>query len=126
MSVAKASGSKWLVLGILLGGLLVGAPCCRQFILSRHHYEEVDTFFRGSVKGKQVLGITYREYDGIGFMEGERWKVLLDNDGGDPMTIYQRRSCFQESVPHQPQVEIAGDFIQIDDGESKLRIQVQQ
>jgi hypothetical protein len=63
--------------GAVFGGLLVGAFGYLQRLKTEHHYREIETFFRGTVAGKEVLGISYFEYDGIGFMEWNQWKVLM-------------------------------------------------
>ena len=112
----------FILAGVILGGLLVGAYGYVRMLATRHHYSELETFFRGNVWGKEVLGIAYLDYHGLGFMERTQWKIELRDHQGQSIVIYQNRSVFQESTPHTPKIEIKDEQIWIDDGENKLMI----
>ena len=110
------------IIAALIGGILVGACWVVYLVNTQHHYREVDTFFNGSIAGKKVAGVSYFDYHGMGFLELNKWRVELVGAQGDRVVIYQKQAVFQESVPHQPKIEIKGDQILIDDGESKLAV----
>lgn len=110
----------------IFGGLLVGAFWFFHSLKTEYHYHEVETFFRGTVRGKEVLGISYFDYHGIGIMEGNQWKILLRDASGQDVTVYQNRPVFQERIPYQPKIEIKGTDIFIDDGENKFSVGVNQ
>ena len=113
-----------IVGGMLVGGLLVGGFCFLQSLKIEHHYRELETFFRGSVAGKEVLGISYFDYHGIGFMESNQWRIQLQDSNGQSIVVYQNRPTFQEAIPYQPEIKIEGEKILIDDGENNLTIAV--
>lgn len=113
-----------VLLGAVLGGSLVGGYDYLLRLGVEHHYQELETFFRGRVGERDVLGISYFDYHGIGFLQGNDWKVVLQDENGRRIMIHQNQSSFQESIPHQPKIEIQGDDILIDDGEVKLRVTV--
>lgn len=108
-----------LLIGLVLGGLMAAAY---DKLTMQHHYKELETFFRGEVAGKQVLGISYFDYHGLGFMEGNEWKVVLRDPYGADVIIYQNHPVFQESLPYQPEIKIQGLEISIDDGINKLKV----
>ncbi len=110
-----------LLVGMVLGGLMVAAY---DELTMRHHCREWETFFRGEVAGRQVLGISYFDYHGWGFMEYNKWKVVLRDPDGQDVVIYQNRPVFQEPLPHGPHIEIQGSEISIDDGINKLKVSV--
>jgi hypothetical protein len=112
----------WLLLGMLVAGL----PLLVELGRSRYHYSEIDTFFKGSLDDKQVVGISFIEYQGFGFITGTNWKVQLINPDRTRITVYEKSSVFQENVPHQPSIEIKDGQIHLDDGEEKLVISVQR
>lgn len=92
-----------------------------------HHYLDHGIFYQGALPdGRRVLGTAFSEYDGIGIMALTRWKVEVVDRHGQSVRLYQKSAVFQEKVPHQPKVEIRGNHIQIDDGEDKLVILLQQ
>jgi hypothetical protein len=113
-----------VALGTVFGGLIGAAFCILLSLKSEHHYREIETFFRGNVAGKTVLGVSYFDYHGVGFMESNQWKILLQDSNGQSIVIYQNRPMFQEGIPHQPDVEIKDTAILIDDGENKLKLEV--
>lgn len=125
MSTAR-SKLIWFLFGIVMGSLIVGVPSAIRILGLKHHYQKLNTFFRGSVNDVDIEGVGYFDYFGFGFMEGEQWKVQLVNRraGHSPMIIYQNRYDFQESIPHQPTVKIVGDHVLIDDGEINLAVTV--
>lgn len=111
--------------GIGLGGLLVGIPLGLRLLSTQHHYFEHETFFKGQLGNREVRGITYFEYQGIGFLESGRWKVELLRPGNpDPTTIYTSASAFQEALPRQPTISITDSEIRIEDGEQILKVRV--
>jgi hypothetical protein len=112
----------WLLLGMLVAGL----PLLVELGRSRYHYSEIDTFFKGSLDDKQVVGISFIEYKGFGFIAGTNWKAQLINPDRARITVYEKSSVFQENVPHQPSIEIKDGQIHLDDGEEKLVISVQR
>ena len=118
--------ARWVAVGIAFGGILGGVSCFLQYLRNAHHYREIETFFRGSVAGQEVLGISYFDYHGIGFMESNQWKILLQDANGQRVVIYQNRPVFQEGIPHQPHIEIKNTAILIDDGNNKLKLEVHQ
>lgn len=126
MQPSKKTKALCIALGAVLGGLIGAAFCVLQSLKSEHHYREIETFFRGNVAGKQVLGISYFDYHGVGFMESNQWKILLQDSNGQSIVIYQNRPIFQEGIPHQPHIEIKDTAILIDDGENKLKLEVHQ
>jgi hypothetical protein len=112
-----------MILGMVLGGMLVGVLAWGNWF---PHYWEDETFFRGKIGDKEVVGISYHEFHGLGFMDTGRWKVVLGNPGDAILTLYDRERLFQESIPHQPKVEIRdGNRVLIDDGEDKLSVTVE-
>jgi hypothetical protein len=116
---------RWIV--CFLAGMLVMAVPCGAYLLNKgHHYSELGSFFKGSVGDRQVVGVAFVEYDGLGMMELTQWKVELMNRSGQRVTLYRKSSVFQEKTPHQPTVKISGREIQIDDGEDKIAITVQE
>ena len=112
--------------GVVIGGSLGGGFCFLQSLQNEHHYRDSETFFQGSVAGKEVLGISYLDYHGSGIMESNRWKILLQDSSGRSITIYQNQPAFQEAIPHQPHIAITDTAILIDDGENKLKVEVRQ
>jgi hypothetical protein len=110
--------------GMIMGGLLVGAHFRLRLLGAQHHYREIATFFRGKVLDKEVVGIAYLDYHGLGIMERTQWKIELRDGHGQSLIIYQNRSLFTESVPHTPEIEINDAQIRIDDGENALTITV--
>ena len=126
MQPSKKTKALCIALGAVLGGLIGAAFCILQSLKRAHHYREIETFFRGNVAGKEVLGISCLDYHGVGFMESNQWKVLLQGSNGQSIVIYQNRPTFQESIPHQPHIEIKDKAILIDDGENKLKLEVHQ
>ena len=121
MRVAKAQVI-FLLAGVLLGGLVGTA---QYWFTLKHHYQELETFFRGETAGRQVVGISFFDYYGLGFFQYNQWKVVLrDPDGGD-VIIYQNRPVFQEPKPYRPEIEIRGSEISIDDGINNLKVAVQ-
>jgi hypothetical protein len=120
-----AIGKKRIWFGALLSGaVMIGLLYGLHLIRSKHHYRELETFFRGSVGETPVLGISFLDYDGWGFLETNQWKVVIEDEAGRRTTIYQKRPVFQESIPYQPKVTISDRKITINDGESKLDIEV--
>jgi hypothetical protein len=126
MQPSKKTKALYIALGSVLGGLIGAAFCIAQSLKSAHHYREIETFFRGNVAGKEVLGISYLDYHGVGFMESNQWKILLQDSNGQSIVIYQNRPMFQEGIPHQPHIEIKDTAILIDDGENELKVEVHQ
>jgi hypothetical protein len=126
MQPSKKTKALCIALGAVLGGLIGAAFCILQSLKSEHHYREIETFFRGNVAGKEVLGISYFDYHGVGFMESNQWKILLQDSNGQSIVIYQNRPIFQEGIPHQPHIEIKDTAILIDDGENRLKLEVHQ
>lgn len=113
------------ITGALLGSLLSGIPLGALLLKSEHHYGELEVFFKGKLGNREVRGVSYFDYHGIGFMESNQWKVEILRPGNpDPTTIYHGRPVFQEALPRQPTVSIASNAIRIDDGEQVLTIQV--
>lgn len=112
------------LVGMLTGAVLAGGYGALRLFNAKHHYREINTFFRGKVAGKEVLGISYFDYHGIGFMERNQWKILLKDRDARSIMIYQNRPIFQESIPHQPEIEIKDGKILINDGENHLTIEV--
>ena len=121
-SPSKKFYALWTLVGVLIGGLAVGVNDRLKYI---HHYQELETFFRGTVAGREVLGISYFEYDGIGFMQWNQWKVVLRDQSDSRVTIYQNHPIVQEPIPHQPNIKIEGSDVSIDDGENKLKVHVE-
>lgn len=115
------------VVWFLFGVLSIALPIGWYWLKTGHHYSEYGTFFRGALgEGRQVVGIAFVEYDGIGFMELTKWKIQVLDRYGQRMTLYQKSSVFQEKTPHTPKVEISGNQIRIDDGEEQLVVSVQR
>lgn len=109
-----------LVVGTLLGGLVIWGYTWGKW---SPHYHEDDIFFRGMVGDREVLGIYYHEFQGLGFMDSGRWKVVLRGVDQQDVLLYQNRPVFQEPIPHQPEVKILdGNRVSIDDGEVKLSV----
>ena len=104
--------------GIIMGGVLVGV------LKAKHHYREIEIFFRGRVAGKDVVGISYFDFHGLRFFESNQWKIELRDPYRESLIIYQSRPVFQESIPHQPKIEIKDRQILIGDGENNLTIEV--
>ena len=126
MKVSTKTKALCIVAGTLFGGLLVGVFWFLHALKTEHHYRELETFFRSSVAGKEVLGISYFEYHGIGIMESNQWKIQLQNSNGQSIMVYQNRPIFQEAIPHQPKIEIKNEKIMIDDGENNLTITINE
>jgi hypothetical protein len=78
-----------------------------------HHYLDHGIFYQGALPDGRRVALT-------------RWKVEVVDRHGQSVRLYQKSAVFQEKVPHQPKVEIRGNHIQIDDGEDKLVILLQQ
>ena len=120
----KQKSHKW-VISFIAGALVASVPLGLYLLTKGHHYSEHGTFFKGTLGEQQVVGISFVEYDGMGFMELTQWKVHLVGRYGQRVTLYQKSSVFQEKTPHQPRVEISGPQIHIDDGEDKITITIQ-
>jgi len=114
---------RW-ILCFLAGALVSAIPLGLYLLTKGHHYSEYGTFFKGTLGTQQVVGISFVEYDGLGFMELTQWKVELVNRSGQRVTLYRKSSVFQEKTPHQPTVKISGREIHIDDGEDKVAITI--
>ena len=110
-----------LLIGMVLGGLMVAAY---YELTVRHRYRELETFFSGEVAGRRVLGISFFDHDGLGFMEYNKWKVVLRDSNDQDVIIYQNRPVFQESLPYLPEIKIQGLEISIDDGINRLKVSV--
>jgi hypothetical protein len=104
----------------LIGGALVAVCWLVYVVNTKHYYQEIGTFFTGSVSDKKVIGVTYYESHGFQIIELPKWRIDLIGPQANPVTIYQNKKCFQESVPHKPKIEIMGDHILIDDGQSSF------
>lgn len=110
----------------LFGVLSIALPMGCYWLKTGHHYSEHGTFFRGALgEDRQVVGIAFVEYDGIGIMELTKWKVQVLDRYGHRMTLYQKSSVFQEKTPHTPKVKIKGNQIHIDDGEEEFLFAIQ-
>ncbi len=109
---------------LLAGVFLAGFACC-FWLKAAPHYEELETFFQGELAGRQVRGVSYFDYHGLGFFQYNRWKVVMEAADGSAVTLYQNQPVFQEPKPYQPEIEIKGSEIWIDDGKNKLRINVE-
>ncbi|MCF7789155.1 MAG: hypothetical protein K9N47_23725 [Prosthecobacter sp.] len=120
----QGKSHRWII-SFIAGALVAVIPLGFYSLTKGHHYSEHGTFFRGALDGQQVVGVAFVEYDGWGFMELTQWKVELVNRLGQRVTLYRKSSVFQEKIPHQPQVEISGGQIHIDDGEDKMTITFQ-
>lgn len=115
----------YVMVGIVFGGLAIGLPCLIYIFSSQHQYRELDTFFKGQMGEYEVQGISYLDYHGIGFLEGNQWKVQLIKKNSAPVIIYQNRSSFQESIPHQPNATLEGNQLHLDDGEVALTVTIE-
>ncbi|RBP45802.1 hypothetical protein DES53_102184 [Roseimicrobium gellanilyticum] len=114
------------LLGTVIGGLAVGTVFVFYALATKHHYQELETFYRGNVAGHEVVGISYFDYHGVGFMESNKWKVQMRRADDQLVTLYQSRPLFQEALPHQPKIEVLDNVIHIDDGIVKLAITVEK
>jgi hypothetical protein len=125
---ARTKTIRTLCSGMLLGAFLVGAPIYVRGLMREQHYREIERFFEGNVGKREVFGISFFEYTGWGFMAGNKWKVVMQEEGigRPPVILYEEASVFQESAPHQPTIEIEGNLISIDDGIRSLRINVEE
>ena len=113
--------------GMLLGAFLVGVPIYLRGLLREQHYCEIERFFEGTVGNRKVIGISFFEYSGFRPMELNKWKVVMQEEGcGEPVILYEEAACFQESIPHQPTIQIEGNVIFINDGIRILRISVEE
>ena len=115
--------SRWIVC-FLAGALVSAVPLGIYSLTQSHHYSEYGAFFKGALDDQQVVGVSFVEYDGLGFMELTQWKVDLVSRSGQRVTLYRKSSVFQEKTPHQPTVKISGREIRIDDGEDKIAITI--
>ncbi len=121
----KGKSHRW-VISFVIGALVAAVPLGLYCLTKGHHYSEHETFFRGTLDGQQVVGVSFVEYDGRGLMELTQWKVELINRSGQRVTLYRKSAVFQERIPHQPAVEISGHRIFIDDGEDKIALTIQE
>lgn len=94
MQPSRKTKLSCIAAGALLGGLLVGGLGFVQQLKTEHHYRELNTFFRGTVAGNEVLGISYLDYHGPGIMEGNQWKVQLRGPNARNILVYQNRPAF--------------------------------
>jgi hypothetical protein len=120
----KGKSHRW-VISFIAGALVAVIPVGLYCLTRGHHYSEHGTFFRGTLDGQEVVGVSFVEYDGLGLIEPIQWKVELVNRGGQQVTLYRKSAVFQEKIPHQPKIEISTGQIQIDDGEDKMTITIQ-
>ena len=116
---------RW-ILCFLAGALVSAVPLGLYLLTKGHHYSEHGTFFKGTLGTQQVVGISFVEYDGLGFMEPIQWKVELVNRFGQRFMLYRKSSVFQEKIPHEPKVEISGPQVLIDDGEHHIAVTIQE
>jgi len=57
-------------------------------------------------------------------MQPNKWKIVLKEEDGDSVILYQRQSLFQESIPYRPQIESRPDGIIIRDGINTIRLSI--
>lgn len=117
---------RFTLLGTVIGNVIVGVVFVLYVIATKHHYRELETFYRGNVAGHEVVGISYMDYHGVGFMESNQWKVQVKRTDGQVVTLYQSKPVFQEALPHQPKIEVQDKVLHLDDGKVKLAITVEK
>jgi hypothetical protein len=126
MQTTTKTKLRFTLLGIVIGTFLVGVVFGLYAIATKHHYKELETFYRGNVAGHEVVGISYFDHHGFAFMEYAQWRVQMKRTDGQLVTLYQSSPMFQEALPHQPKIEIKDKVVHIDDGMVKLAITVEK
>jgi hypothetical protein len=126
MQTTTKTKLRFTLLGMVIGSFLVSVIFGLYAIATRHHYRELETFYRGNVAGHAVVGVSYFDYHGFGFMESNQWKVQMRRADGQLVTLYQSQHLFQEALPHQPKIEVQDKVVHIDDGMVKLAITVER
>lgn len=120
----RQSRVTYVMLGIVLGGLAIGLPCLFFMFLTQYHYHEESVFFRAKTQEGEVQGVAFMDYHGLGFLEGVQWKVQLLKPDQAPVLMYQNKSRFQQTLPHQPDVMIEGNQMTIKDGLNHLTVAI--
>jgi hypothetical protein len=121
-----AKNMRAFIIGLIVGGICVSIPLGFKILYSSHHYKEYDSTFVGSFGKDKIQNVSFFEHTGPSLMEMNKWKVVMKQEYGDSIILYQRQPAFQESIPHRPVVEIEKDGIKIQDGEYSIRMIIEK
>lgn len=116
----------WILVGCVIGAIAAGIPLGIKILRNSYHYTEFETFYTGKIGNDTIQGISFFEYAGWRFMETNKWKIVLKEEDGNSVILYQRQSSFQESIPYRPKVERDKDGIIISDGIKTIRLAIEK